>query len=406
MDEYNPRTGQWRQLDDAPHSRDHFHAAVIGNRLYAAGGRRTADDQRNTFGDTVKEVDVYDFPSESWLPSNLTPDDLPDPRAAAATAVFDGKVIIAGGESTSLTLAHSDVHALDPATGQWERLDSLKHARHGTQAIVSGRGVYVTAGSWRRGNGNQKNMEVYNEDAPAGVGSVAGSLTSSSTVDILFGAPRPVTLQQNGGNQGIFVTSITLTGPQASNFVITGGFSSPILIPNGQTHDVFVQYNGSQDNAQAQLLIIYSGSQVRVVNIVGRRSGQPPSPTPPSPTPPAPTPSTSPLAIADLIIVNAATNADISSVDACSGCLTTSTLMSIRAEASAGRVGSVRLVLSGPESKTQLENSFPYTLYGDNGVNYNGETLDPGTYTITAQAFSLSGMGGAAGPVLTKTFSV
>lgn len=39
FDEYDPATGTWTSLQDAPHARDHFHAAVIGNKLYAVAGR-------------------------------------------------------------------------------------------------------------------------------------------------------------------------------------------------------------------------------------------------------------------------------------------------------------------------------------------------------------------------------
>jgi hypothetical protein len=42
FDEFDPSTGQWKQLADAPHSRDHFHAAVIGDKLYAAGKSKCA----------------------------------------------------------------------------------------------------------------------------------------------------------------------------------------------------------------------------------------------------------------------------------------------------------------------------------------------------------------------------
>ena len=39
FDEYDPATGTWTVLADAPRPRDHFHAAVIDGKLYAASGR-------------------------------------------------------------------------------------------------------------------------------------------------------------------------------------------------------------------------------------------------------------------------------------------------------------------------------------------------------------------------------
>ena len=361
FDSYDPRTGQWQVLADAPNARDHFHAVVVGNRLYAAGGRRTSES--NTFGDTVAKVDVYDFSTGGWLPPTSTPDDLPVPRAAAATASFNGKIILAGGESGNQTTAYNRVDELDPVTGTWSTLAPMKYSRHGTQALVSGNGIFVAAGSPVRGEGSQKNMEVYNQNAPAGVASVAGTLSSTastSPLDILFGAPRAVTIQQSGGNQGVFVNSITLTGPQASGFAITSGFPAPILIPNGQTHNVFVEYTGTQNDAQAQLLIVYSDDQVLVISLLGKQSSQPPSP----------------LVINDFVIVSAADDTDIGSVDSCNGCITASNLISIRAEP-VGAVGSVRLILTGPQPQSMTENVAPYSLYGDSGGNYNGKKLTP-----------------------------
>lgn len=52
--------------------------------------------------------------------------------------------------------------------GTWRTLASLNHRRHGTQAIRSGQGFYVVAGSPNQGVGNQKNMEVYAADGPDG----------------------------------------------------------------------------------------------------------------------------------------------------------------------------------------------------------------------------------------------
>jgi N-acetylneuraminic acid mutarotase len=57
FDEYNPQTGQWRTLPDAPRDRDHFHAAVVGERIYAVGGRRS-DSKSGSLGSPLKEVDI------------------------------------------------------------------------------------------------------------------------------------------------------------------------------------------------------------------------------------------------------------------------------------------------------------------------------------------------------------
>ncbi|MGB7395118.1 MAG: kelch repeat-containing protein, partial [Pricia sp.] len=100
FDEYDPATGTWTPLMDAPRPRDHFHAAVIGDKMYLAGGRLSGSPDPNiveTFKPVIPEVDVYDFTSGTWstLPSDQN---IPTPRAAASVASLNGKLLVIGGE--------------------------------------------------------------------------------------------------------------------------------------------------------------------------------------------------------------------------------------------------------------------------------------------------------------------
>jgi hypothetical protein len=258
MDEYNPVTGEWDIMEDATHERDHFHAAVLGDKLYAVGGRRTI--RGNTQGDTVKEVDVYDFATKQWLITDL-PMDIPLPRAAAAVAAFAGKIMVIGGETARSRVAHDRVDALDPTNGRWSALTPLNHRRHGIQAIVSGEGVYVAGGSPNRGGGHQRRMEVYNRDAPEGGESRPGLL------GVYFGRGGLVTLQHIGGNQGVFLNSIVLTGPDASDFRIMNQATSRILIRKNGKLTLSVEYKGDAEEAAAQMIVTYSGKKTLNISV-------------------------------------------------------------------------------------------------------------------------------------------
>jgi hypothetical protein len=397
LDEYNPQTGQWKILSDAPEARDHFHAAVVGDKLYAAGGRRTA--RNDWFGDVVAKVDVYDFTRGEWLSFNL-PDDLPVPRAGTATAVFDDQIVIMGGESLSQDVAHNDVHVLDPNTGTWSTLSPLNHGRHGMQAIVSGKGIYVTAGSPKRGGGNQKNMEVYNRDSPEGEPSVASTLTAQS-INIRGNSQGVVTIRHsNTGNQGVFVTGMSISGQDASNFSIVGGYSSPFLIPQGGTLSVILQNTG--DSNGASLVVTHSGTQWLSISLGG---GSVASSTPlTTPTPLSAT-TTPDLSIKSLILVDASTNRDILSLDICSSCITSTMSISIRAEpTNVENVLSVTFSLQNSTFTTRhVEQKAPYTLFGDYNGKYTGQTLNVGEYTVTAQAFGTNEEGG---PIKTATLVI
>ncbi|WP_247237863.1 PKD domain-containing protein [Telluribacter sp. SYSU D00476] len=80
--------------------------------------------------------------------------------------------------------------------------------------------------------------------------------------------------------------------------------------------------------------------------------------------------------------------------------------LNIRANTDPERVGSVRFVLSGRESRTQVETGFPYSLFGDEGGNYNAWTPAPGDYTLAGTPFPEGGGNGTAGTPLTVNFSV
>ena len=160
FDAYNPKTNTWRQLPDAPRARDHFHAAVIDGKLYAAGGRRSSFATNQTFALTVPEVDVYDFRTGRWatLPQGAN---IPTQRAGCTVAVIDGKLLVIGGESGTQTTAHSEVEAYDPVKGAWSKLMPLAQGRHATQAVIHNGSIYLTGGSSTRGATEINSQEVY-----------------------------------------------------------------------------------------------------------------------------------------------------------------------------------------------------------------------------------------------------
>ena len=160
VDAFNPKTGQWRQLPDAPRARDHFHAAIIDNKIYAAGGRRSSAATGQTFELTVPEVDVFNLTTNTWSTLPAT-GNIPTPRAGAAVAVVSGKLVVLGGESGGQQLAHNEVEALDPATGTWTKLAPLSMGRHATQAILHDGRIYLASGSRTRGATEVDTQEIY-----------------------------------------------------------------------------------------------------------------------------------------------------------------------------------------------------------------------------------------------------
>src|SRR5690606_3519331 len=142
LDAFDPASGHWEELPDAPHARDHFHDAVQDGRHYAAGGRRTSHATRDTVSTTTAPVHVYDSARGRWsrLEAPLSP-----LRAGAGAWAAGGALLVLGGESARQVLAHAEVEAYGPGSGRGRSLAPLPRGRHGTQATLLGGAVHVAA---------------------------------------------------------------------------------------------------------------------------------------------------------------------------------------------------------------------------------------------------------------------
>ncbi|MFD1145291.1 cadherin repeat domain-containing protein, partial [Larkinella insperata] len=80
--------------------------------------------------------------------------------------------------------------------------------------------------------------------------------------------------------------------------------------------------------------------------------------------------------------------------------------LNIRANTNPVTVGSVRMVLSGRQSRTQTETGAPYALFGDSNGNYNTWVPALGSYSLTTTPYTGAGATGTAGTPLTVAFSV
>ena len=276
FDRYDPRTGLWVALANAPSPRDHFAAVVVGRKLYCIGGRFT--DPPNVFDNTTANIDVYDFSTSRW--STIPGVRLTAPRAGASAVYFNGKILLIGGESNTLNAAWDRVDAFDPVTQTLTQVASLKNRRQGTQAFVSGSGVITTAGSPNRGGGNQRNMEVYSAFAPVGVAPTAGLLLSGTTtsVPVWRNQLSNVTIAHSSGNTGVIVISAALQGINAAEFNLVAAPRVPFLIGQGESRQITVTYTGTSGSATAALIIAYSGASTLHVPLQGLNASQP-SPT-------------------------------------------------------------------------------------------------------------------------------
>jgi hypothetical protein len=123
----------------------------------------------------------------------------------------------------------------------------------------------------------------------------------------------------------------------------------------------------------------------------------------------APTTSTSTQQEASFTLINADTDKEIMTI-ANGATLDLNSLgttkLNIRANVSTTTAGSVGFALSGAQSKTRSDESFPYSLFGDSSGNYYSWTPAAGSYTLKATPYSGANGSGTAGTSNTITFTV
>ncbi|WP_405415753.1 putative Ig domain-containing protein [Maribacter sp. Asnod1-A12] len=265
FDEFDPATGVWTPLADAPRERDHFAAVVIDDKLYVSGGRLSGG-AGGVFAPTISEVDVYDFTNETWstLP---TAQDIPTSRGGASAVNFNDKLMVIGGETETAGPSLTTVEEYDPTTESWVTLPGLNSPRHGTQAIVSGNGIFILAGSPLRGEGQQKNMEYYGEDAPVGSPSIASEVNSLDGLLIADGETESIDLNIENGNVGVIITSMVISGTNASDFSIVSGELTNQLLNANNTHPIEISLSGTGDNRSALLTITYGNGTTKEITL-------------------------------------------------------------------------------------------------------------------------------------------
>ncbi|MFN6945658.1 MAG: kelch repeat-containing protein [Cytophagaceae bacterium] len=249
FDEFDPVSGNWTSLTDAPRARDHFHATVIGNKLYVAGGRisRGADGPGQVFLNTKTEVDVYDFETGNW--STLETSGTFTGRAGTATVAVGNEVIVLGGEGPNqqsandgAPWAHNEVEAINVGTGSWRALPAMNTGRHGTQALVYNNHIYIVAGSSRRGGGGATEQEAHSmemiaytltedpvdpdddddDDGEAGITSVNRANTEGSGLNIYPNPTSDILFFEYQNNRGFTVEIFSSNGHLEDRQTISG----------------------------------------------------------------------------------------------------------------------------------------------------------------------------------------
>jgi N-acetylneuraminic acid mutarotase len=136
--EYDPEADSWRDLEPMPTARGGGAAAVIGDKIYVAGGRPPAG---NAF-------EVYDIGDDAWESLPDLPQTFPERNHLIAAALGD-KIYVAGGRYdgggfTSPRTRSLDV--FDPSTGEWSLAAEMLRERGGLNGVAANGCFFVWGG--------------------------------------------------------------------------------------------------------------------------------------------------------------------------------------------------------------------------------------------------------------------
>src|SRR5579871_864830 len=143
VEEYDPKTNAWRARTPMPTPRNHMGAGAVNGKIYVIGGRVGA--AFIGLASDISLVEVYDPAADQWGPVGAR---MPTARSAVASAVYNGKIYIAGGEwqDPVVQTAFRVFEAYDPASNTWTTMPPMATPRHGVAGAVIGNRFYAVSG--------------------------------------------------------------------------------------------------------------------------------------------------------------------------------------------------------------------------------------------------------------------
>jgi N-acetylneuraminic acid mutarotase len=161
VEEYDPATNTWKTVRSLLLARNHHVTVGVGDKLYVIGGRVGSAFISGT-SNNVDLVEMYDAATNMWLPRTR----MPTARSAIGASVYNGNILVAGGEGQDqrFLAAFKAVEAYDTALNRWQILPSMPHPRHGLAVGAIGNRFYTVSGDGQSaGNGIEHSAVPFNE---------------------------------------------------------------------------------------------------------------------------------------------------------------------------------------------------------------------------------------------------
>ena len=143
VEEFDPKANTWRARASMPTPRNHMGIGAVDGKIYVIGGRVGA--AFIGIASDISLVEVYNPATDMWEAPRAR---MPTARSAVASAVYNGKILVAGGEwqDPVVQTAFRVFETYDPATNTWTTLPPMATPRHGVAGAVIGNRFYAVSG--------------------------------------------------------------------------------------------------------------------------------------------------------------------------------------------------------------------------------------------------------------------
>jgi N-acetylneuraminic acid mutarotase len=167
---YDPATGQWSKTGSLGTARDLHTATLLANgRVLVAGGFTTSGASAS--------AEVYNPSTGTWSATGA----MTTHRSIhSATLLGNGQVLAAGGQDQNgAVLATAELY--NPSTGKWTATGSMTYRRFNQTATLLADGTVLIAGGYGKSTGRTNNdlasAEIYNP--ASGTFAATGSMTAT-----------------------------------------------------------------------------------------------------------------------------------------------------------------------------------------------------------------------------------
>jgi N-acetylneuraminic acid mutarotase len=172
---YDIATNTWSMAANYPFANHNLMAAALGGYVYGAGGNASPSNAYR-----------YDPNTNTWAAIA----DLPAGRSSAASGVYNGRWLLAGGDVNFAT--SNSVIAWDPATSTWNNLPNMVQARDNLEGATAGQSFYAVAGDFGPGNPTTDNQQYTETGCATPTPTPTPIATATATATATFTAtPMP-----------------------------------------------------------------------------------------------------------------------------------------------------------------------------------------------------------------------